>query len=180
MLPLVWKASGPLAVSAELAADGNAAREVGKGRRYRRPRTDLQRQNRPTQYFALLGFAVGTSARSVLRSAGLAVPAAKELTHAHLATGRMVKATGLLTRRRRRRSRPMDRACRPDRRRRPGRISIRYGRAGRDGVATDRQTVGGGGGRSRARRSSDLVLDQPERYEAAGAGIGAAWRETLG
>ena len=46
-----------------------------------------------------------------------------ETAHAHLATGRMVKAARFFARRRGRCARPMDRAGGPDRRRREGRLS---------------------------------------------------------
>src|SRR5258707_9274143 len=67
-----------------------------------------------------------------------------EPAHAYLATGRLVKAARLFARRRARWSRPMDRTGRPDRRRREGGLSTRYGGPRGGGAAQKRQTAFGG------------------------------------
>ena len=67
-----------------------------------------------------------------------------------------------------RRSRPMDRACRPDRRRREGRLCARHGHAGWHRAAADHQAAGGGQRRSRAYCPPDLVSDQPQRIRGRG------------
>ena len=75
----------------------------------------------------------------------------------------------------------MDRAGRPDRRRREGRLSARHGRPGRHRAEADHQAAGA----RRAPGPEHIVrltwyLTSRSEYEAAGAGIGAAWKETLG
>ncbi len=75
----------------------------------------------------------------------------------------------------------MDRAGRPDRRRREGRLSARHGRR-RSAVALQRiikLLAEAGAGPEHIVRLTWYLTSRSE-YEAAGAGIGAAWRETLG
>ena len=74
----------------------------------------------------------------------------------------------------------MDRACRTDRRRREGRISTRHGRAGRRRVARIIKLLAEAGAGPEHIVRLTWYLTSRSEYEAAGAGIGAAWRETLG
>src|SRR6266852_471225 len=91
-----------------------------------------------------------------------------EPAHAYLATGRMVEATRLLAWRLGRWSGPMDRPCRPDRRRRERGISARHGRAGRGRAAENHRAARGGGRRSPAHRPPHLVFDQPRGIRSRG------------
>jgi enamine deaminase RidA (YjgF/YER057c/UK114 family) len=104
----------------------------------------------------------------------------EEGNHAHLATGRMVETAGFLARRRGQRTRPLGGAGGPDRWRRKGDYPPDL--AAQVGAALKRiiKLLGEAGAGPEHIVRLTWYLTSRSEYEAAGAGIGAAWKETLG
>src|SRR5712671_2006272 len=132
-------------------------------RRYRRPRADLQRANMPRQRCGHFNFDVGASAQSVLRDRPVTVP----LENSFMLTLQPAEWS---------KPRGFSHGVAVDG---PGRWIVL---AGQVGVALRRiiKLLGEAGAGPEHIVRLTWYLTSRSEYEAAGAGIGAAWRETLG